>query len=165
MSSPSICFFKFLSLWRTENLKGFQILQVLAFVDFWKKCSWRFYAVLHLQHWSLLFVARQTFIIATKLFEMLVLDILSSVGKSMFAVWYLIYNPFFLNVNNLYPNRTWVGEVFFYHYIYFHVCCRLLLPLAPWNSALYIVRMRYMNPLSCFIVLVTVLYTDKVCVV
>ena len=47
---------------------------------------------------------------------------------------------------------------FFYHYIYFHVCYRLPLSLAPWNRAMYIVYMRYMNPLSSFIVQIIVYY-------
>ena len=97
-------------MFRTGNSKGFQILQVLASVVFWKKSSWRFYAVLHLQHWSLQFVALKTFIIiVTKQFEMLMLDIMSSVGKWMFADRYLIYNPFLITVNKLYRS----GEVFF----------------------------------------------------
>ena len=66
ISSPVNSLFKFLSMFCTGNSKGFQILQVLASVDFWNKSSWRFYAVLHLQHWSLQFVARKTFIIVTK---------------------------------------------------------------------------------------------------
>ena len=48
-------------------------------------------------NWSLQFIARRTFIIVTKQFELLVLDIMSSVGKCMFADWYL--------VNNILKNR------------------------------------------------------------
>ena len=51
---------------------------------------------------------------------------------------------------------SWLS--FFYHYIYFHVCYRLPLSLAPWNRVLYIVYMRYMNPLSSFIVQIIVYY-------